>query len=340
MRSLTGPVLKSLAFILVTVLATTVLAVVIANGSSGGGASYAALFTDATSLNPGDDVRMAGVRIGTVTSVTVQDRRIAKVEMSVDPTVRLASSVTALLRYRNLVGQRYVALDQGSGSPDDRLPVGSTIGLDRTRPALDLTVLFNGFQPLFTALNPDDVNKLSYEIIQVFQGEGGTVETLLSQTAAFTQTLAQKDKVIGEVITNLTQVLTTVNDRSEQLSAMVVTLQQLTSGLAQDRGQLGEAISSIGGLTTSVGGLLKDGRAPLKASIASLGNLSGTLAQSSPQLDSFFTKLPLKLDAQGRTTSYGSWINIYLCSVTGRIPVPQGYYGGVGVKPVEARCQG
>jgi len=340
MRSLTGPILKSLAFIVVTVLATTLLAVVIANGSSGGGASYTALFSDATSLNPGDDVRMAGVRIGTVTSVTVQDQRVAKVEMSVDPTVRLASSVTALLRYRNLVGQRYVALDQGSGSPDDRLAVGSTIGLDRTRPALDLTVLFNGFQPLFTALNPDDVNKLSYEIIQVFQGEGGTVETLLSQTAAFTQTLAQKDKVIGEVITNLTQVLTTVNDRSEQLSAMVVTLAQLTSGLAQDRAQLGDAISSIGGLTTSVGGLLKDGRAPLKASIASLGNLSGTLSQSSPQLDSFFTKLPLKLDAQGRTTSYGSWINVYLCSVTGRIPVPQGYYGGVGVKPVEARCQG
>ncbi len=282
---------------------------------------------------------MAGVRIGTVTDVTVQDHRTARVALSVEPDVRLARTVRAVLRYRNLVGQRYVALDQGSGSPADALPVGSTIGLDRTEPALDLTVLFAGFQPLFTALSPDDVNRLSYEIIQVFQGESGSVETLVSQTASFTQTLASKDQVIGEVIDNLNSVLTTVNARSEQLSTMLVTLQQLTSGLAADRAQIGSAISSIGSLTTSVGGLVEDSRAPLRSSIDSLGRVSGTLA-STPELDQFLGTLPVKLDALGRTTSYGSWMNFYLCSVTGRIPVPQGYYGGVGAKPVEARCRG
>ncbi|GAA1887556.1 MCE family protein [Lapillicoccus jejuensis] len=339
MRSITGPLLKSIAFVVVTVLATGVLAVVIANGSSGGGSSYVALFSDATSLNVGDDVRMAGVRIGTVTDVTIQDHRTARVGLSVEPDVRLARTVRAILRYRNLVGQRYVALDQGSGSPADALPVGSTIGLDRTQPALDLTVLFNGFQPLFTALSPQDVNSLSYEIIQVFQGEGGSVQTLVSQTATFTQTLASKDQVIGQVIDNLNTVLTTVNARSEQLSAMLVTLQQLTSGLAADRAQIGSAISSIGSLTTSVGGLVQDSRAPLRSSIDGLGAVSGTLS-TTPQLDQFLGTLPVKLDALGRTTSYGSWMNFYLCSVTGRIPVPQGYYGGVGAKPVEARCRG
>lgn len=340
MRGIAAPLVKSIVFIVVTVLATTALAVVIANGSTGGGASYTAIFSDATSLNSGDDVRMAGVRVGTVTAVTVHERREALVTFDLDPTVRLARTVSAVLRYRNLVGQRYIALDQGAGSPDDRLAPGATIGLDHTQPALDMTELFNGFQPLFTALNPDDVNTLSYEIIQVFQGEGGTVESLLSQTASFTRTLASKDQVIGEVITNLNSVLTTVNARSAQLSQMVLTLQQLTTGLAQDRASIGKAVQSIGGLTTSVGGLLQDGRAPLTSSITSLGALSGTLADSSPQLDSFFQKLPTKLDAMGRTTSYGSWMNFYLCSVTGRIPVPEGYYGGVGVNPVEARCAG
>lgn len=339
MRSLTGPIIKSIAFIVATVLATTVLAATIANGSSASGATFTALFTDATSLNPGDDVRMAGVRIGTVGSIEVQDRRVARVEFVVDSTIHLASTVSAVLRYRNLVGQRYLALDQGSGSPDQQLSPGATIGLDHTQPALDMTMLFNGFQPLFKALSPGEVNTLAYEIIQVFQGEGGTVESLLTQTAAFTQTLAAKDQVIGEVITNLTQVLDTVNSRSEQLSQMLITLQQLTSGLASDRATLGEAIQSIGGLTTSVGGLLQNGRAPLKSSIAQLGTLSGTLA-GSPKLDQFLTTLPTKLNALGRASSYGSWVNFYLCSVTGRIPVPEGYYGGVGVNPVAARCQG
>ncbi|MEO6702774.1 MAG: MCE family protein [Jatrophihabitantaceae bacterium] len=330
---------KSIIFIVVTVLATALLAVSIANGS-GGGHHFVAEFTDVTSLNSGDDVRMAGVRVGQVTSVKVTDRRVARVGFSLDSNVRLASTVTAAIHYRNLVGQRYLALDQGTGSPDQQLASGATIGLDRTQPALDLTTLFNGFQPLFQALDPQQVNKLSYEVIQVLQGEGSTIDDLLTQTASLTSTLAGKDQVIGQVIDNLNSVLGTVNSRGDQLSTMVITLQQLVSGLAADRSSIGSAITGIGGLTTSVSGLLQQGRQPLQQAIDSLGALSGNLADQSPALNQFLQTLPTKLNSIGRIASYGSWVNFYLCSVTGRIPVPSGYTGGVGVQPVEARCHG
>ncbi|MDQ2956147.1 MAG: MCE family protein [Actinomycetota bacterium] len=339
MRGLGPALIKSAIFIVVTVFATAVLAVSIANGS-GGGHGFVAEFTDATSLNTGDDVRMAGVRIGQVSSISITDHRVAKVRFSVDSDVKLASTVTAAIRYRNLVGQRYIALDQGTGSPDSQLPTGSTIGLDRTQPALDLTTLFNGFQPLFQALDPQQVNQLSYEVIQVFQGEGSTIDDLLSQTASLTSTLAGKDQVIGQVIDNLNSVLGTVNSRGDQLSSMVVTLQQLVSGLAADRASIGSAITGIGGLANSVTGLLQQGRQPLQQAIDSLGALSGNLAAQSPVLNQFLTNLPVKLNAIGKLASYGSWVNFYLCSVTGRIPVPSGYSGGVGAQPVEARCHG
>src|SRR5205807_8802543 len=135
------------------------------------------------------------------------------------------------IKYRNLVGQRYIALDAAPGSPGAMLPADGVIPLDRTKPALDLTALFNGFKPLFQALSPDDVNKLSYEIIQVLQGEGGTIDNLLSHTASLTQTIASKDQVIGQVIDNLNSVLDTVNSRSNQLSDLVVQLPQLVPGL-------------------------------------------------------------------------------------------------------------
>ena len=339
MKSLTGPLIKSAVFIVVTVLATALLAVSIAN-TSGGGRSYTAEFTDVTSLNKGDDVRMAGVRIGQVQSISVTAHRVAKVRFSVDPDVHLASTVTAAIRYRNLVGQRYIALDQGAGSPDVRLATGTVIGLDRTQPALDLTALFDGFQPLFQALDPDQVNKLSYEVIQVFQGEGGTIDDLLQQTASLTSTLASKDQVIGEVIDNLNSVLTTVNKHGDQLGQMVGTLQQLVTGLAQNRDVIGSAITGIDGLTRSVGGLLENGRQPLQQDISSLGQLSTNLAQNSPALNQFLQNLPNKLNQIGRLASYGSWINFYVCSISGRIPVPTGYLGGVGVQPTEARCSG
>ncbi|GAA0595242.1 MCE family protein [Kutzneria viridogrisea] len=324
MRSIVGPLTKLLAFMLVTVLATSLLALTIANVDLRSANDYTARFTDVTSLNPGDDVRIAGVRVGQVDKISVVDRRLAEVSFSVDGGKKLPASVTATIKYRNLVGQRYVSLEQGAAGGDANavLPVGGTIPLDRTKPALDLTVLFNGFKPLFQALSPDDVNKLSYEIIQVLQGEGGTIDSLLAHTASLTTTIAGKDQVIGQVIDNLNSVLDTVNSRGDQLSTLIVQLQQLVSGFAADRKPIGDSISALGDLATSTAGLLDQGRQPLKEDIAGLGALSKNLGDSSELLDHFLKFLPGKVEAIGRTGSYGSFFNVFLCKASGTIAVP------------------
>lgn len=331
-------VLKSLVFTVVTVLATVALAGTIRNSTPGSSSSYTALFSDATSLNRGDDIRMAGVKVGTVTEVAVHDNRVAGVEFTVQDAVRLPRGTTAQLRFRNLVGQRYISLEPPEVADTDRLPTGHTFGLEETRPALDLTMLFNGFQPLMQFLDPKDVNALSGQIIAVFQGEGATVEGLLSSTASLTSTLAEKDQVIGELIDNLTSVLTTVNGRSDELDRTIITLQQLVSGLAEDRETIGDTLDGMGRLTSSVADLLEEGRRPLKDSIASLGSLSGELADAEDVLNRFFDTLPGKLDRIGRTASYGSWINFYECEITGVIPRPEGYFGDLGAQPVAKRC--
>ncbi|GGF37499.1 ABC transporter substrate-binding protein [Marmoricola endophyticus] len=341
MKSLTPTIVKSLVFIVVTVLATVALGATI-RSSSGGGTSYTALFTDATSLNKGDDVRMAGVRVGQVDDISVSDHRVAKVRFEVDPDVPLMRGTVAALRFRNLVGQRYIALNQGDSSVS--MPAGAVFDTDHTQPALNLTMLFNGFQPLFRLLDPDDVNKLSYQIVQVFQGEGSTVESLLSSTARLTKTIAAKDRVIGQLIDNLNSVLAVVNGRADELSTTIVTLQRLVSGLAEDRKTIGSTLDGLGDLTVSVSGLLEEGRAPLKRSIVSLGALSKNLSDNEPVIDDFLAKLPIKLDALGRTASYGSWLNGYVCSIQTQpgttFPQPEGYRGDYGAKPVAERCNG
>jgi phospholipid/cholesterol/gamma-HCH transport system substrate-binding protein len=339
MRGLTGPIVKGLIFIVVTVLATAVLlSTISSSGVSGSATTYHAIFTDVTSLNVGDDVRMAGVKIGSVASIGVYDKREAEVAFTISSDVHLASTITAAIRYRNLVGQRYIELDQGDGAPDSRWPSDRTLPLSRTSPALDLTTLFNGFQPLFSALDPKQVNELSYEIIQVFQGEGSTINDLLLRTATLTSTLADRDHLIGQVVNNLNSVLTTVNARRTGLSTTVTTLQQLVGALSQDRGAIGSAVTNLAGLTHSVSGLLAGARQPLKGSIDNLGRVSRILADNGGTVGRFLKTLPVKLDRIGRLVSYGSWVNAYLCSIGGRIPVPAGYYGGVGAQPVAARC--
>ncbi len=325
MSKLVGPLLKSLVFVLVTGLATAILAVSISNTGLGDMTGYSARFTDVTSLNPGDDVRVSGVRVGQVDDLSVVDGHVALVHFSVDRSMRLPADVTATIKYRNMVGQRYIALERGPTATADRLPAGGEIPLDRTTPALDLTDLFNGFKPLFQALSPTEVNDLSGEIVQVLQGEGGTVDSLLAHTGSLTATLAHRDKVIGDVIDNLNSVLGTVNRQGDALSTLVGTLQRLVSGLAGDRTAIGDAIEGIGDLTDATAGLLEQARPPLKDSIAGLGRLSTNLVAGQDDLSRFLTVLPDKFTAVGTTASYGSWLNFYLCEAILHTDPPQVY---------------
>lgn len=313
MRKLAAPLIKGLIFVLVTGLATAVLAVSIGNTNIGDTLTYSARFTDVTSLNPGDDVRIHGVRVGQVDSMSVVDGHLALVRFSVDRSKPLPADVTATIKYRNMVGQRYIALERGEKLSASLLAEDDEIPLDRTRPALDLTDLFNGFKPLFQALSPDDVNELSGEIVQVLQGEGGTVDSLLAHTGSLTTTLADRDQVIGEVITNLNSVLANINGQGDALSTLVGTLQRLVSGLAGDRAAIGDAVEGLGDLTKATAGLLDQAREPLKESISGLGMLASNLVEGQADLEQFLTATPAKFEALGRTASYGSWLNFYLC---------------------------
>lgn len=316
MRGLLAPLLKLVTFIVITVVATGVLAATISNSGASGGTSITARFSDVTGLNVGDEVRISGVRVGRVDEISVADRRLADVTFSLEDGRTVPEGSAAELRYRNLVGQRYMALTKGSGDTVIPMPDGAVIPLERTKPALDLTVLFNGFKPLFQALDPNQVNQFSYEIIQVLQGEGGTVDQLVSSTASLTNSIADKDQVIGDLIGNLNTVLDTVNQREDKVNTLVVSLQQLVSGLSADREAIGSSISSLSRLTDVTAELLTEGREPLRQDIAAIGDLSVNLNRNTETLNTFFFNLPRKLDSIGRAASYGSWFNFYLCGLS------------------------
>lgn len=321
MRGLLPPLIKISVFTVVTVLLTAVLGLTIANSHTGANSGYAARFSDVTSLNPGDDVRMSGVRIGRVTSIRTVRDTFAEVEFEIEDSRVLPSTTTARIKYRNLVGQRYIALSNGPGDTSSVLRPGQTIPLHRTQPALNLNALFNGFKPLFQALEPNQVNKLASELVQVLQGEAGTVEGVLTHIGSLTSTLAGKDKVIGEVIDNLNRVLDTVHGKRAQLGELVDQLQQLTTGLAEQRKPIGEAISSLGELTDTTAGLLGAARPPLKKDIAELRSLAGNLAGRGDLVEKFVSGLSAKTQKIARTVSHGGWFNYYLCSMSGRVGI-------------------
>ena len=322
MRGVLAPLTKLIVFTVVTALATGLLALAIANITLTGRSGYLARFTDVSGLLVGDDVRIAGVRVGSVDAIELVDRRVAQVSFSVDSGQQLPASVTASVLYRNLIGQRYLALERGVGPVGKALEPGGLIPIERTVPPLNLTVLFNGFKPLFVGLDPAQINRLSFEIVQVLQGQGGTVESLLASTSSLTRDIADRDRVIGEVIANLNAVLDTVNVRDQQLSALILQLQRLVSGLAADRKPIGEAIVSLGQLADTTAGLVSDSRPALRDDIAALGAVATNLAGSEQVVEGVLRFLPEKLNTLSRAGSYGSWFNFYLCGIEGTVTVP------------------
>ena len=312
---------KLLVFVVVTSLATTVLVVTIGNLGFGSSREYKAEFTDATGVNKGDDIRVAGVRVGTVGDVEIIDRTRALITFSVDEGTAVNGGTNAAIRYRNLVGQRYISLTQEVGDTA-RLPAGSTIPVSRTKPALDLTVLFNGFKPLFQALSPEDVNQLSYELIQVFQGEGGTLEGLLAHTASVTSTLADRDEVIGELIDNLSLVLDHVADRDKQLTRLIRSFRTLVGGLKKDRNAILGSLEEVSALSVETASLVDGIREPFVKDIKELRAVAGSIDKNKAELDRALQVLPIKLNKIGRTAIYGSFFNFYLCEFQGRVNLP------------------
>lgn len=312
-RGILSPLIKLIAFVVVTVLATYALVATISNSGGEDTTTYRARFTDVTGLLVGDDVRVAGVQVGKIESIRVADRNQAEIAFSVVSSRSLPTSAIAAIKYRNLVGQRYLDLSQGAGSPGTALGANAEIPVAQTRNALDLTVLFAGFKPLFEGLDATSINNLSQEIIDIFQGQGGTMSALFQQTASLTDAIADKDAVIGNLITNLDSLLTTVDSRDAQLNSLITQLKNWVGGLAADRVAIGQSLDGINDLTATTAGFLQVIRPPLAQDIKDVQALSTNINSQADVYSGVLQRLPVKVAALTRTATYGSWFNFYLC---------------------------
>jgi phospholipid/cholesterol/gamma-HCH transport system substrate-binding protein len=309
-----------------TVLTTLVflgLAVVFAQLDFTSTDNYHAVFADGSGMTSGSKVRIAGVPVGTVTDVTVDDDNRAHIDFTVESTHRLLVSTRAVIRYENLVGDRYLELTEGPGAAD-RLEPGSTIPIDRTSPALDLDQLLGGFKPLLEGLNPDQANQLTAALIQVFQGQGDTLTTLLSSTGEFTKTLADRDALIGSVIDHLNSVLRTITDQGDGFDATVDQLQRLISGLGQDRGPIGAALPRLASAAGGLAQLLQVSRPDLSASITQLDRTAAQLNAGQDQTQWVLDHLPTAYRELARVGSYGSFMNMYVCATQFLVTGPGG----------------
>lgn len=330
--NLSGAVWRLAVFVTVCLFGTFSLIAVFGELRFDRGDTYNAQFGNVSGLKAGNFVRIAGVEVGKVSEIEINDDMTVNVAFSVNSSVVLTEGTRAVIRYDNLIGGRHLALEQGAG-PTKRIPVGHTIPLSQASPALDLDALIGGFRPLFRALDPDQVNALSGQLISAFQGQGATIGSFLTQTAALTNTLADKDQLIGQVIDNLNIVLGSLGDQSSQFAKGVQSLADLVGTLSDRKGDLSDAVANGNAAAASITDMLAQARPPLVKVIAENDRASGIAVADHDYLDNLLRTLPEAYQVVGRQGLYGDFFSFYLCDIVLKL-------NGQGGQPVYVKLAG
>ena len=320
------------AFVLVCALSAFALLAVFAQLRFETEQAYNAEFTDVNGLAAGDFVRVAGVEVGKIKKISINRDAHAIVEFAISPTVMLTQGTKAAIRWADPIGTRYLSLLEGAGSAQ-RLAPGGTIPVDRTEPPLDLDTLLGGFRPLFRALDPAQVNQLSGQLISAFQGQGATITSFLSQAAAVTSTLADRDELIGQVITNLNTVLGSLSGQSDQLAKAVDSLSQLIKGLAARKVDISNAVAYTNASAASIADLLNQARPPFKNTVAQTDRVASIAVADHAYLDNLLNTLPDSYKTLARLGLKGDYFTFYLCDLLLKV-------NGKGGQPVYIKMAG
>jgi len=294
--------------------------------------TYNAVFSSVSGLKDGNFVRIAGVEVGKVRNISIRDDTTVNVEFTTDKSVVLTEGTRAVIKYQNVVGDRFLALEEGPGGVKPLQP-GQAIPLERTQPALDLDALIGGFRPLLRALDPDQANALTGQLIAVFQGQGPTISAFLAQTASATSTLADRDQLIGDVINNLNVLLGSLGDESTQLDSAVDSVAQLVKALADRKEDVRNGVAYIDAAAGSIEDLLSQARPPLQNTVHHLDRVAGTVVADHEYVEHLLDGLPDKYRLLNRQGLYGDFFSFYICDLVLKL-------NGKGGQPVYVKLAG
>ncbi len=309
-----GPLIGLSVFMIAALTVTWLVYVSLRRDVGGKTAAYSAMFNDVYGLREGDDVRMAGVRVGRVEKIDLEGK-LAKVRFVVQDEQPLFGNTIASVTYQNIVGQRYLGLSLGAQGSPDRLPPGSVIPLERTEPSFDVTALLNGYEPLFSLLNPQDADNLTKALIQSLQGDTASIATLTSQTTTLTETFAGKDEALGDTITNLNKVVHSLAQQNQNLDGIITSTRDTVSALDARRPELVASVGSLARVTDRLSASATDLYPTITELIERQPGFVRHVLSVEPQVAFFADNLPLALKGLSRAANQGAYANSYACDV-------------------------
>ena len=295
--------IKVLAFVVVSMVFTAVLAMKIGNLQFFQHQyALSAVFSDATGVFKGDSVKLAGVDVGRVSDARISDGH-GVVDFKVDDSVKLTRDATVAIRWRNVLGQRFLYLYPGSGQGAP-LKDGDTIGLDHTQDAGDLGQLLNELGAFLDAMN------------EALANNEGTVRDLLTEGGGLAQRLAGMDGQIQTLITSSNTVISTYARQNKAIANILDDLSSVGGSLKGMTGNIDSLVVNFAQVQQELDKFLKQNRGNIDSSLSQLEWLTRLLASKRGELAQTLCSLPAGVAPYFQTTSWGEWFNVRVIRIT------------------------
>jgi phospholipid/cholesterol/gamma-HCH transport system substrate-binding protein len=268
---------------------------------------YSAVLDDATGLRVNDAVKIAGVEVGSVTGIDIEQGH-AIVSFDVDDGTELRDSTQAGVRWRNVLGQKYLYLYPGDDG--DPLEPGDRIPIEQSVPSADVGDFLNAVGPILQALDPEDANAFVQAVSEGISGHEAQVRSLIDDSATLAQVLGGLDGQVGSIITNMDQVTTAVAERDDAVDELLVNLGSLSGDLASRNESLNTLVTDFSSVQRRLAQLLRNNRGDLDGTIADLQVIADTLAAHDGDLEAALSSLPEGVGPYHLISSTGQWFGV------------------------------
>ncbi|MFL5798003.1 MAG: MlaD family protein [Actinomycetota bacterium] len=300
---------KVLAFVAVSAVFTTVLASKIGNLEFFKHEySLSAVFSDATGVFKGDAVKLAGVDVGRVSGAHISDGH-GVVDFTVDDSVKLSRDAVVAIRWRNVLGQRFLYLYPGSGRGRP-LQDGDVVPMSNTEDAGDIGQLLNELGPILKAIDPPKANAFLDAMNEALAGNEGTVRQLVTEGGGLAQRLAGMDNQIQTLISSSDTVMSTYARQDRAISQILDDLDSVGGSLHGMTSNIDSLIVNFAQVQQQLDQLLKQNRGNIDASIGELEVLTRLLQGNKGKLGQTLCSLPAGVSGYFQTTSWGQWFNV------------------------------
>jgi len=319
MTRMRGTAIRFGIFAAFTLALTAFIGAQIAKIQFGDTYQLVAEFDDVSGLATGDDVKIAGVKVGQVDGVDTTEEGRAVVSLSLDEGVSVPTDSEAAVRWRNLLGQRVVYLYPGEA--ESSLQDGDEVA--RTRGVVDIGALIDELGGLVGAVDPEQFNQLITAVAGALDGNEARVGELLDSAGSLLGVLADRDQTIQGLLEDFNTVSGALVERDQQVRTMVENLTLLTEAFAENEELVDSTLVELGAYSTDLRTVLTGNEGELREIVESLDVLGEVIVDHQDDIRSQLANFPNALEALFLVTNRGEFITQQsLCFSTGPPPCP------------------